>query len=161
MDDDWKIDKRKGACDRCARALAPQEEYYAALRDEGAQFARREFCAGCWPAENASALYSYWKARVPPPDAPRRANVDAARETFDKLLAEASPDPSRRRLAFVLSLLLVQRRRLKLLATETRDGVEILRLERLDDRGQVEVVNPGIPDGELDSLRAELEALLH
>lgn len=158
--DDWKIEKRKGACDRCAKALAPEAEYVAALRDEGARFARREFCSPCWPAETASAYYSYWKTRVPPPDAPRRANLDAAFETFDKLLAEASPDPSRRRLAFLLSLLLLQRRRLKLLATETRDGVEVLRLERLDDRRQVEVVNPGVPDAELDGLKAEMDALL-
>lgn len=158
--EEWKIEKRKGSCDACAKAIAPEEDYVAALLDRGTEFGRRDFCSACWPAQPAASFYSYWKARVPPPEAPKRADLQAAAETFEKLVAEASADPARQRLAFLLSLILLQRRRLKLLETVTRDGREILRFERAGEGGAVEVPNPGIPDAELDSLKAEMDALL-
>jgi hypothetical protein len=161
VDEEWKIEKRKGACEGCAKALVPDQAYYAALVDGGSQFVRREFCEACWPVQKTSDYYSFWKARVPAPDGgPRRADVEATEETFDKLLAEKSAEPARLRLAFLLSLILLQRRRLKLLETVARAGQEILRFERADDKSVVEVVNPGIPDSELDSLKTEMDALL-
>ena len=158
--DEWKIEKRKGTCDACQTALAPAQDYVAALVDGGAEFARREFCPACWSAQPPEGFYSFWRSRVPPPDAPRRANVAAAAETFDRLLAESPADPRRQRLAFLLSLVLLQRRRLKLIETFTRDGREMLRFERVADAALLEVANPGVPDGELESLKAEMDALL-
>lgn len=160
-DEEWKIEKRKGACEGCAKAFAPDQEYYAALVDGGSQFVRHEFCTVCWPSQKADGYYSLWKARMPAADGgPKRADVEATEETFARLLAEGSADPSRQRLAFLLSLILLQRRRLKLLDTVTRDGREVLRLERPVDRSVVEVVNPGVPETELESLKAEMDNLL-
>jgi hypothetical protein len=161
VDEEWKIEKRKGSCASCSQPLAPGQDYVAALVDEGDRFARRDFCAACWPAQSPAAFYSFWKARVPVPEAgPKRANLEAAQETFDRLLSENSPDPSRRRLAFLLSLILLQRRRLKLLETTARDGLEVLRFERAADHAVLDVVNPGISDAEIESMKTEMDALL-
>jgi len=161
VDEDWKIEKRKGACEGCAKPIVPEQDYFAALFDGGSQFVRREFCAACWPAQQASAFFSCWKARTPPPDGgPKRADTGATEETFARLVAEGSAEPARQRLAFLLSLILLQRRRLKLLDTVTCDGREVLRFERSEDKSTVEIVNPGIPDNELDSLKSEMDALL-
>ena len=159
--DEWKIEKRKGMCEGCAKAFVPEQPFYAALVDGGSQFVRREFCIDCWPAQDPAGFFSCWKAVTPPPDGgPKRADVEATETTFERLLAESSPEPARQRLAFLLSLILLQRRRLKLLETVTRDGREVLRFERTDDPAVVEVPNPGIPDSELDSLKAEMDTLL-
>lgn len=160
MDEDWKFEKQKGACDACKAPFPPGQDYLAALAAQGSAFARREYCLACWPAQAADAFYSYWRTRLPAPDAPKRANADAAAETLAKLLAEPALEPSRRRLAFLLSLILMQRRRLKLVETVTRDGTEVLRLERAEDGTVIEVANPGVPDAELDSLKGEIEALM-
>ncbi len=159
--DEWKIEKRKGACVACAKAFATGDPFFAALVDGGSQFDRREFCETCWPAQDPAGFFSCWKAVTPPPDdGPKRADVEAAEETFTKLLAEKSDDPARQRLAFLLSLILLQRRRLKLVDTVERDGREVLRFERTEDRAAVEVPNPGIPETELESLKSEMDALL-
>lgn len=161
MDEGWKIEKRKGACEGCGKPFVAEQDYYAALVDGSPQFVRHEFCTTCWPVQQASAYYSCWKSRTPPPDGgPKRADTGATEETFARLVAEASVDPARLRLAFLLSLILLQRRRLKLLDTVTRDGREVLRFERAEDKSVVEVLNPGIPDNELDSLKTEMDALL-
>jgi hypothetical protein len=161
VDEEWKIEKRKGTCGACAKAFVPEEEYIAALEDAGPQFVRKEFCPACWAAQHEPGFYSFWKTRTPlKEEGPKRADTEATEETFARLVSEASLEPSRQRLAFLLSLILLQRRRLKLLETVTRNGQEVLRFERAEDRSAVEVVNPGIPDSELNSLKAEMDTLL-
>jgi len=159
--DDWKIEKRKGACETCGKAFAVRQAFFAALVDTGPAFVRHEFCEACWPSQDPARFFSCWKTSMPAPeDGPKRADVEAAEDTFDRLIREPAPDPARQRLAFLLSLLLLQRRRLKLLETVTRDGREVLRFERTEDRAVVEVANPGIPETELASLKSEMDALL-
>ncbi len=115
---DYEIQRFTRRCAVSGRELKSGEVYYSALMPDGATVARRDFAAEVWTGPPDEAL-GWWKAEVPPPDTskPQWAPNDAMLELFDTLADQLDAGDMR----YVLTLLLVRRRVLRLEDTEKND----------------------------------------
>ena len=166
---DWKIGKSKGRCSNCDREFAAGEEFYSALYDGGAGFERRDFCRNCWeaagnrhgdtvPAEG-DRPFSYWRTVVEDKTGrKRRIDLELVKDVFDRL--EGDEDPTRLKIRYFLSLILMRKRVLRYLRTESGDEKEYMVVTFPRQKVEYRVRNPNLTQGELADVKAELEILL-
>ncbi len=151
--EEWKIEKRGRSCTLCGRPFRSEEEHYSGIAEAGNRFERRDFCLACW--EQKPGLFSFWRTQTPRVEERRLENMAAMIEFFKRLVATPPEDPSRRKIAYLIALLLVRKRRLRLAGS--RNGV--LRLEKSWDGETIEIAEPFIPDGEIEDLRRQMEEI--
>jgi hypothetical protein len=141
---------------RCAvggRALAPGESYYSALVMERGVAVRRDYAASAWsgPPEGA---FAWWQANVTGVDGGR--GKLAPQDVLLDLFATLAGEPAEAEFRYVLGLLLLRRRLVKL--DETRNDAEgetlVLDCPRRDERFELRVAAP------TDEKAAELERRL-
>ena len=158
----WKIERRKRVCTSCKREFASEEKHISAIREAGEKFERFDSCLPCWGkiAETPeTAPFSFWKTAAPKREKKKLEDVPAMIEFFKRLVANRSEEPLRQRITYITALLLMRKRKLKPAGSKRIDGVPHLILEKAWDGDFAEIVDPPIPDGELDTLKAELERL--
>ncbi len=152
---DYQIQPSTRRCAASGREIQPGERFYSVLVDEGGAFVRRDYSESNWsgPPEGA---FSFWKTRLGFDRKPRRPPID------DELLVECfrrldrESEPKQIAFRFVLALLLVRRKRLRL-EDSSRDLLQ-LRCPRTGERFQA--IDPGIPDDELESVQEEVFRVL-
>jgi hypothetical protein len=150
---------------RCTRRCHVTEEqfqagdvFYSVLVSEGAEVLRRDYSEGAWPGSPEGAL-GWWKSRMPKPSATRIhwAPNDILLHYFDQLSSEVS----QRDMRYVLALLMVRRRIMRLVDTlKTPEGVEqmVLYCPKNENEYQVVVTSPG--STRIDELQQSITALL-
>ena len=156
---DYQIQPNTRRCFLTGRELKPGEQYYSVLLDESGQFVRHDYGAEVWqgPPEGA---FSFWAGKMPASDQSKRPRIDDEMllDCFGRL--EGQTDPGRINFRYVVSLLLMRRKRLKFESARTEDGHEILRLRDARTGAQYEVVNPGLTDDEMASVQEEVLRVL-
>ena len=120
---------------------------------------RLDFSEEGWTGPPPNHL-GYWTVDVPPAADPRktRINPEAALRYFEQLSEEASPAHEQTR--YVLALILLQLRKLKLENVRFDDDDEVLELSGVHGEGQFEVRNYHLDDAETQKLQAELKLQL-
>ena len=110
---EYQIQPNSRRCAITGRELKPGERYFAALIEEGAQFARRDYSPEGWQGPPSGA-FSFWAGRVAPPQQNHRPQFDddLLEECFNRLAGQT--DPSRVNFRYVVALLLVRRRRFRI-----------------------------------------------
>jgi hypothetical protein len=108
---DFEIQRSTRRCASTERALEPGEWCYSVLEVRGADIVRKDFAASAWTGPPTDA-FGWWKARVPEPHAKKikLAPNEVLLELFDHLAEQ----PEREDMRYVLALLLVRRRVLRL-----------------------------------------------
>lgn len=166
LDREYKIGTSSRSCQACGREFGIGDEYFSAVveTDEEDRLARQDFCPACWQG-GAGAFFSFWKTRIPEPEAPDRrgpALVDLGRlmQLFEHL-AE-SPDEQAQRFRYVLALVLMRKRRLRLADSRRLRGGrgEVLTLREPGTDRQHVVEAPGITDDEIRSVADRLREIL-
>jgi hypothetical protein len=159
MSTEYQIQPNSRRCAVTGRELQPGERYYSALVEEGTQLLRRDFCHEAWTGPPTGA-FSFWTGRVPPPqqNARPRFDDDLLEECFHRL--ENSSEPSRINFRYVVTLLLLRRKRLKLEQTVTEDGVETLTVRSTRDGNRSSVVNPRLTEEEMRQVQEEVFQVL-
>lgn len=162
-DGDYKIGRRGGACGGCAAALAPGAPASSALYRDPAggetAFVRKDFCAACFedPARRGEP-FSWWTALVPQPEEKKAVfDVGVAREFLLRLLKEDAPE--RASLRYLLALLLMRKKAVKVGDQFVKDGVEVMVLSVPPDESVFEVACMEIDEAEATKLRDELGRL--
>lgn len=110
----WTFRRRHGSCARCARAFEPGEPHWSALGVSGEQLAREDCCRACWPAASAQPAWLFWwRTRH---EAGRKLGLALNLEAIEVLFLglEGRPETRLRELRYVLCLLLMRKRRLKI-----------------------------------------------
>ncbi len=112
---DFEVQRCTRQCAKTDRALKPGETYYTVLRVEGADVVRYDYSAEAWEGPPEEAL-GWWTAEIPTKDANRLhwAPNDVMLDMFEQLEKE----PDQHDMRFVLALLLVRRRVLRLEDTQ-------------------------------------------
>jgi hypothetical protein len=107
-----------------------------------------------------SGHFGYWKTEVPASSDPKAQRLDpeTALRYFEQLCEEQSPITVRQR--YVLALLLLQQRRLRLEDSRIADEIEIMQLCGKNGEGSFEVENLKLPESEIQLVQAELKAQL-
>lgn len=155
---DYEIQRCTRHCHKTGRELSPGETFYTALLADGGAVVRHDFAAEAWDGPPERAI-GWWKSHVPVGDAKRAswAPNDVMLELFESLGAE----PAQQDFRYVLTLLLIRRRVLRMDETE-RDpaGPEVLSLHcpKRETDYRVAVVMP-TPEREAE-IQRELERLL-
>lgn len=107
---DFEVQRCTRSCAATERALKPGDECYSVLEIDGAEVIRKDYCREAWKGAPDSA-FGWWKSRVPEPTAKKikLAPNEVLLELFDQL----ADKNEQRDLRYVLALLLVRRRVLR------------------------------------------------
>lgn len=155
---DFEVQRFTRYCAATGRELKPGESFYSALVAKGAQVERQDYAVESWTGPPEGVL-GWWKSQVPVPSA-KKAQL-APNQVMLQLLEEWESDPTRHDSRYVLSLLLVRRRVLRLEDTETDESgceVNVLYCPRKDCTYRVTAVMPS--DERVAEIQDELSNLL-
>ena len=160
---DFKIARKGTACAACGKEFAPAERFVSAIyqAEGGAEdrFERRDLHLPCFEAEDRTP-YSRWVTAIPEKKEKKPLlDLGLAREFLVRLVREA--DPEKRKVALVLALLLLRKRRLKLVGERGSDEGPVMDLVIPTPTEDVEVALPApeLSDDETDEITAELGRL--
>lgn len=157
---EWEINKTEGLCYATNKEFAHGEEYFAALVETDEGLHRRDFCAEYWENEKPQ-VFCYWKTRLPFPDQKKQMFVDdeMLMVFFERLAQET--DQEKINFRFVLTLVLMRKRKLKYESSKTQDGKEVWRLRIAGSKDVVEVVNPHLGEDQIEQLSGQVGQILH
>ena len=156
---DYQIQASTRRCALTGREIQPGDRYYSVLLDEGGTFVRKDYSESSWQGPPQGA-FSFWKTRLGPDHKPRRLPIDdeLLLECFHRL--EGELQPAKVAFRFVLALLLVRRKRLRLEDIRKEEEKEILHLRCPKKGERFQAVDPGLPDDELESVQEEVFRVL-
>ena len=155
---DFDIQRCTRRCAATDRELQPGEVFYSALVAEGSDVVRRDFTESAWQGQPDSAI-GWWKSRMP--DAvPQRLHF-APNDVLLHYFEQLAEDVEKRDVRYILALLLVRRRIMRLEDTEQAEGESehlVLFCPRNDSEYRVQVVDP-VPE-RVQQIQNELATLL-
>lgn len=107
---DFEVQRCTRRCAATDRPLEPGETCYSVLESQGAEIVRKDFCAEAWGGPPEKVI-GWWKSRIPEPTAKKvkLAPNDVLLDLFDQLAEQ----PDRGDMRYVLALLLLRRRVLR------------------------------------------------
>jgi hypothetical protein len=152
---EYQIQPGSRRCSLSGRELSPGESYFSVLTDEAGKFVRRDYAKESWQGPPAEA-FSFWAGKVPTPDARRRPQIDdeLLLDCFGRL--EGQTDPGRVNFRYVVGLLLMRRRRLRLDGAGREDGIEVVYLRCPRSGTRYRVVNPALTELEMATVQDEV-----
>ena len=155
---EYEVQRCTRHCCQSGRELAPGETCYSALISEGADLLRQDYAADAWQGPPDGAV-GWWKGQIPDPKTNKMhwAPNDVMLQFFDELAER----PDRQDMRYVLSLLMVRRRVMRLEETrrdEQGGEVMVLYCPRRETSYEVSVVTPDQP--RIDEIQQELARLL-
>jgi hypothetical protein len=145
---DYELGTNTRRCCVTGRELQAGEKYYSILIEDSGKLVRRDYAPDAWKGVPAEA-FSFWSGRVPSTSGRRRPQMD------DELLfdcfvrLEEQTEPARVRFRYVLSLLLMRRRRLRFEEAAVDGPLEVLVLRCSRTGARHRVINPGLTEEEL------------
>ena len=161
---DFEIQRSTRRCAATDRALEPGEWCYSVLEVHGAEIVRKDFAASAWTGAPAEA-FGWWKSRVPEPHLKKikLAPNDVLLELFDQLAER----PENEDMRYVLALLLVRRRVLRLdgptmtaAKPSTPSGVQLMTVYCPIREASYEVTVVMPSDDRIEAIQAQLSELL-
>ncbi len=157
--DEWEVNKPLGQCCGTDRKIEYGEEYFAALVETEEGLLRRDFCAEYWEKEKPE-VFCYWKTRLPEPGQRKQIFIDdeMLMAFFERLGCETEQEKINFR--FVLTLILMRKRRLKYDSSRNEGGNEIWRLRVVGEKEFVEVINPHLDEGQIEQLSSQIGEIL-
>ena len=152
---DYEIQPSTRRCSESGRELRPGERTYSVLLEEAGKFVRKDYSAEAWHGVPDGA-FSFWMGRVSSPQGKRRQPIDDEMlvECFQRL--DGQMEPSRIRFRYVVALLLMRRRRLKIEDTKQDGSLEVLVMRCSRTGARHSVVNPGLTDEELATVQDDV-----
>lgn len=156
---DYEIQRCTRHCASSGRELLEGETFYSVLLPRGAELSRLDYAADAWNGPPADAL-GWWKSQMPTREA-KKAQL-APSDVLLELFVGLADQPEQIDKRYVLALLLVRRRIMRLEETQTDDhGQETLVLycHRDESMHRVAVLLPSDPRA--DEIQAELSQLLY
>lgn len=156
---DYNVKPIGKTCAATGHELVPGTTVYSVLVDDKGDLTRLDYAEDAWTGPPPHSL-GVWKCTVPQP-APAKSKLldtEGLMRTFE-LMCE-TPLPAQEKLRYVMALLLIQKRRLKL-EQSLQDGHKIvLQLIGSMGEGPFEVVDQRLSDEEVDQLQNDLNAFL-
>lgn len=153
----YPLSKGSGTCAATGAVIAPGNFYVAALVEmPGAELARVDYSIDAWnggarPAAPAR-LFGFWKTQYQPAVKEKKQILDdeALLEVFESVGNESGGDSKQIKFRYLLTLLLIRRRLLRVVATKKlADGKgNVMHILRRGEPQAVpmEVIDPGLDD---------------
>ena len=110
---DWKFGRRQGGCSGCERPFADEEAHISSLVIEAEEPQRDDVCLECWDQHDPDAQVFWWRTHHRVGKKKGLAlNLEALEAFF--LALEGKQDQTLRELRYILCLILMRKRRLKI-----------------------------------------------
>ena len=164
----WDIGRFTGRCAVTGEALQPGAPCIAALVERedgsGASFGRLDFSEAGWKAgPRPKGVMAFWRSTVSAPEEKRRGFVDdqTLLDLFERLGGDDRPH--RVRFRFVLMLLLVRKKLLRVVSTESSHGVEswqVLPRDAAEGAEPTQVINPKLDEAAMKEVSEQLGEVL-
>ena len=156
---EYQIQANSRRCVLTGRELQPGEKFYSVLLDEAGKFVRRDYSVEAWRGPPQGA-FSFWLGKVPKEETTRKPRIDdeILLDCFQRL--ETETEPERVNFRYVVSLLLMRRKRLKFEEAREEGEQEILRLRDSRTRKIHEVVNPRLSEAAMEAVQEEVFKVL-
>lgn len=156
----WQVENPHGVCAVTGHKLEEGEEFYTVLFEEGETFRRADYSLAGWQGAPEGA-FCFFKTRVPVSRKRKRLLVDDDLLVNFFLRLADEPELARVQFRFVLALILMRKRKLRYEGSGSADGAETWAMTLMRDHTRHSVVNPRLSDNEIQSVSAQLSAILH
>ncbi len=159
MAEEWHIARSSRTCAQSGVAIEAGQPFYSALVESDVSFERRDFSPEAWPGVDKAAFFSYWKNKGGDADGAKRQPLDFERLLFFFDSLEGAEERPKRLFRYVLALVLVRRRRLRLDdMSRTADGDRLVVYDRRSER-TLEILAPEATREELEGVQERLNQL--
>jgi len=150
---DWKIARRRDRCSRCEAAFEEGTRHLSTLFFQGDSLAREDLCGACFERRDRSLEIFYWATRQHQDRKSLSLDLPTLEQLFLRL--EGKEEARIQELRYVIALLLMRKRRLKLVRI-VRDPREtmLLKRPRRDEAWRVPVCD--FDPTRMDALRDDL-----
>lgn len=155
---DYEVHRCARRCSATGRELAEGETFYSALISEAGQVKRLDYCAEAWPGPPPEAL-GWWKSQIPRKEA-QRAKL-APNDVLWRYFVEIEGQAALADVSYVLALLLVRRRVLRLEDTQVEGGQETLVLYCPREESTHHVRACAMSDARVTEIQEQLQQLLY
>ncbi len=125
---DWKFHRRQGLCVSCGAEFTVGETVFSLLQIEAEELQRGDLCSGCFDRRNEAQDLVWWRTQHAEAKGGIKLDFDAILVLM-KTLGEKEGDAPLD-LRFLLGLLLVRHRKLKLVGVRSRGQNEFLQLRK-------------------------------
>ena len=147
-------------CARTGRELKPGEFYYSVLSETPEGFTRTDYALEAWTGP-PDGIIGFWRSRVSESSSKRRfqpIDDSVIVQFFERLAGEE--DSYKQNFRYILALLLMRRKILKLseVARDAEGETLILRVAATGEEHRVS--NPGLTEEQLVAVQAEVEKIL-
>ncbi len=156
---DWEIKKTLGQCAGTGEEFEIGQGYFAALVAIEEGFERQDFSVEYWQ-ENKPEVYCFWKTKMVDPEHKKKLFIDdeMLMSFFERLGEET--DQEKINFRFVLTLVLMRKRKLKYLSDAIRDGREIWHMRVAGQGREVTVVNPHLSEDQIEELSEQMGQIM-
>ena len=155
---DWRIDRIRERCLQCATEFAHDQRVVSVIEADAAKIARKDLCEKCAPKGPAPDVV-WWETRFQAQAKRRRVDFDRLLRIFE--IWQKKPPAGQEALVYLIALLLVRKRFLRMVDLVNEGGVESLRLRRPGPSEQWYLTPaPLLTAADLPPLRAKLEELI-
>lgn len=121
---DFDVQRCTRKCAKTERNFEPGEAFYSVLRAVGGDVIREDFCSEAWTGPPEKAL-GWWQSKMPDPN--ERKMEWAPNDVILHYFESIREDPAKAETCFVLTLLMVRRRLMRLEETESdKQGNEVM-----------------------------------
>ncbi len=156
---DFQIQNSSPECHSSQHQFAPGEVFYSVLLTVGADVIRHDFCQNAWDGPPEGTI-GWWKSTMP--DAEQHKLNLAPKEVMLQYFEQLHTSPESQDMAYVLSLLMVRKRIMRLNGSEADEqGNEIMVLSepKSEKEYKVPVTQPTV--AQVESLQQQLTAMLY
>jgi hypothetical protein len=155
---DYHIKPIGKTCAATGDELVPGSRCYSVLVEQDGQRIRLDFSEGGWNGPPEGTI-GFWRAIVPEEQAKAPSfDSDAMLRCFEQM--SEGTNIAQEKLKYVLALLLLQKRRLKIEGSRQDGEIEYLEVIGSQGEGPFEVRDHHLEDDEIKQLQAELNAYL-
>lgn len=156
---EWEIKKADGKCFGTGQEFQPGQEFFAALVETQQGFERRDYCLKYWQ-ENEPKVYCFWKTRLSDSDEKKPLFIDdeMLMAFFERLAEETDPDKLNFR--FVLTLILMRKKKLRYESSRMEDGKEIWTLYVTGQNRTVDVLNTNLSEDQIEQLSTQVGQIM-
>lgn len=161
---DYEISKTAGACCRCRKELAADEEFVATVTDAQKELQREDFCLACWQeaqGQDQPQVLGHWQSRMRSPAEKKKLFVDDnLLINFFERLADAQ-EPSKINFRFVLALVLMRKKLLIYDGSETSpEGQDLWTMRLRQTQQTYRVVDPHMDEDKIAEVSRHLGEIL-
>ncbi len=154
----WSYRRRQGSCAACGRDFVAGETLFSLLRFHEDELERGDLCSACFERRDEAEEVFYWRTNHRESRGSVQVDFEVVLAVLHKLREDERDE--RRDFCFLLALLLVRHRRLKLQTVVRRGKREFLQLRKPRSKNPFEVEVRELDDERRARLSAVLAGML-